>query len=182
MGRHNHENSIPIPGYDDLVVLSGDDTFTSGSLTIPPGGPLPAGTNAAQSQVYSYIASDTDALLADEGDLWAFVSDNPSFNDYYDFVPGSAVSVSGHFVKVPKNIATGLNPNGSEIKAANAGFPLPPQMGRGNAICARQHRPALTVLNGCWSIGAPSTMSSSLSASKISLTINDPAWATWSIL
>ncbi len=33
MGRHNHENSVPIPGFDDLVVLSGDDTFTSGPLT-----------------------------------------------------------------------------------------------------------------------------------------------------
>ena len=35
MGRHNHENSVPIPGYHDLAVLSGDDTFTSGPLTIP---------------------------------------------------------------------------------------------------------------------------------------------------
>ena len=30
MGRHNHENDVAIPGFDDLVVLSGDDTFTSG--------------------------------------------------------------------------------------------------------------------------------------------------------
>src|SRR5687768_9710065 len=87
MGRHNHENSVPIPGYDDLAVLSGDDTFTSGPLTIPPGGPLPAGTRSAQSQLYSYIAPDTDSLLADEGDLWGFVSDDPNFNDYYDFTP-----------------------------------------------------------------------------------------------
>ena len=35
MGRHNHENDVAIPGFDDLVVLSGDDTFTSGPLTIP---------------------------------------------------------------------------------------------------------------------------------------------------
>jgi hypothetical protein len=129
MGRHNHENSVPIPGYDTLVVLSGDDTFTSGSLTIPGGGPLPAGSAASQSQVYSYIASDTDTLLADKGELWAFVSDNPAFNDYYDFAPGSVASVSGHFVKVPENIATGLNPDGSEIKAADVGFPLPPSNG-----------------------------------------------------
>ena len=39
MGRHNHENSVPIPGYGNPVVLSGDDTFTSGPLTgvFPPG-------------------------------------------------------------------------------------------------------------------------------------------------
>jgi len=127
MGRHNHENSVPIPGYDELVVLSGDDTFTSGPLTgvtFPPGVTAPA-----QSQLYSYIASSTDALLADEGDLWAFVSDDLAFDDYYDFVPGSTQTVSGHFIKVPKNIATGLNADGSEIKAADVGFPLPPTNG-----------------------------------------------------
>jgi hypothetical protein len=129
MGRHNHENSVAIPGFEDLVVLSGDDTFTSGPLTIPAGGPLPAGTRPAQSQLYSYIAPDTDSLLADEGELWAFVSDNPGFNDYYDFVPGSMQSVSGHFVQVPKDVATGLDTDGSELKAADAGFPLPPNDG-----------------------------------------------------
>ena len=35
MGRHNHENAVPVPGYDKPVVLSGDDTFTSGPLTVP---------------------------------------------------------------------------------------------------------------------------------------------------
>ncbi|MGH3126995.1 MAG: hypothetical protein ACRDPX_03650, partial [Gaiellaceae bacterium] len=129
MGRHNHENSVAIPGYDDLVVLSGDDTFTSGSLTIPPGGPIPAGSRPSQSQLYSYVAATTDDVLADEGELWAFVSDNASVNDYYDFAPGSALSVSGHFVKVPKNIATGLDTDGSELKAADVGFPLPPTNG-----------------------------------------------------
>ena len=129
MGRHNHENSVPIPGFDELAVLSGDDTFTSGPLTIPAGGPLPAGSRPAQSQLFSYIAVDTDTLLADEGDLWGFVSDNASFNDYYDFTPGSTQTVSGHFVKVPKNIATGLDTDGSELKAADVGFPLPPNDG-----------------------------------------------------
>jgi hypothetical protein len=129
MGRHNHENSVAIPGFDDLVVLSGDDTFTSGPLTIPAGGPLTAGTRPAQSQLYSYVASDTDSLLADEGELWAFVSNDASFNDYYDFVPGSAQSVSGHFVQVPKNIATGLDTDGTELKASDVGFPAPPSDG-----------------------------------------------------
>ena len=43
MGRHNHENSVPVPGFDELVVLSGDDTFTSGPLT---GVTFPAGITA----------------------------------------------------------------------------------------------------------------------------------------
>ena len=129
MGRHNHENAVAIPGFDKLAVMSGDDTFTSGPLTIPAGGPIPAGSRPAQSQLFSYIASDTDSVLADEGDLWAFVSDNASFNDYYDFIPGSAQTVSGHFVKVPKHIATGLDTDGSELKAADVGYPLPPTDG-----------------------------------------------------
>ena len=129
MGRHNHENSVAIPDFEDLVVMSGDDTFTSGPLTIPDGGPLAAGTRPAQSQLYSYLAPNTDAVLADEGELWAFVSDDPAFNDYYDFTPGSTQSVSGHFIEVPRNIATGLDTDGSELKAADVGFPLPPSDG-----------------------------------------------------
>jgi hypothetical protein len=129
MGRHNHENNVAIPGFDDLVVLSGDDTFTSGPLTIPPGGPNLETSAASQSQLYSYIASDTDSLLADEGDLWAFVSNDANFDDYYDFTPGSTQSVSGHFIQVPKNIATGKDTDGSELKAADLGYPLPPTDG-----------------------------------------------------
>ena len=61
MGRHNHENSVAIPGFDDLVVLSGDDTFTP---------------NPAQSQLYSYIAPDADAIWNDTGRLYGFRVDN----------------------------------------------------------------------------------------------------------
>jgi hypothetical protein len=125
MGRHNHENSVPIPGYGKPVVLSGDDTFTSGPLT----GVLPAGAVPAQSQLYSYIAPSTDALLADTGDLWAFVSDTPGVKNYYDVLPNSGTVVTGHFIKVPKDIATGKNPDGSELKAADKGYPLPPTNG-----------------------------------------------------
>jgi len=87
MGRHNHENDVAIPGYHRPVVFSGDDTFTSGPLTDP--------SNTAnklapsQSQLYSYIAPSTDSLLADGGDLWAFVSDTPGVKNYYDVIPGS---------------------------------------------------------------------------------------------
>ena len=92
MGRHNHENSVPIPGYDDLVILSGDDTFS-----------------APSSQLYSYIADDTDAVWNDEGDLWAFVGDPGTDglvnNDYGDVTGTEAIS--GRFIQVPPEIAAG---------------------------------------------------------------------------
>ena len=122
MGRHNHENAVAVPGYRGPVVLSGDDTFTSGPLT----GVFAAGAVPAQSQMYSYIARNTNALLDDQGDLYAFVSDTPGVKNYYDVLPGSGTVVSGHFIKVPKDIATGHNPDGSELKAADRGYPPPP--------------------------------------------------------
>jgi hypothetical protein len=125
MGRHNHENDVAIPGYGNPVVVSGDDTFTSGPLT----GVFAAGAVPSQSQLYSYIAPSTDALLADEGDLWAFVSDTPGVKNYYQVLPGSGATVTGHFVKVPKDIATGRKADGSELKAADKGYPLPPTNG-----------------------------------------------------
>src|SRR6185503_17385793 len=120
MGRHNHENDVAIPGFDKLVVLSGDDTFTSGPLSDPLSTTTPLAALApSQSPLYSYQAGNTKNILADKGDLWAFVSDDPAFDDYYDFAPSSTQSVSGRFVKVPRNIATGKNPDGSEITAAD---------------------------------------------------------------
>ena len=126
MGRHNHENAVAIPGYGHPVVFSGDDTFTSGPLT---GAPPSRPTVPAQSQLYSYIAPSTDSLMADEGDLWAFVSDTPGVKNYYDVAPNSGTVVTGHFIKVPKDIATGRKPDGSELKAADKGYPLPPADG-----------------------------------------------------
>jgi hypothetical protein len=130
MGRHNHENDVAIPGFDKLVVLSGDDTFTSGPLSDPLSTTTPLAALApSQSQLYSYQAGNTKNILADKGDLWAFVSNDPAFDDYYDFTPSSTQSVSGHFIKVPRNIATGKNGDGSEITAADVGYPAPPNDG-----------------------------------------------------
>jgi hypothetical protein len=130
MGRHNHENDVAIPGFDKLVVMSGDDTFTSGPLSDPLSTTTPPATLApSQSQLYSYQAGNTRNILADKGDLWAFVSDDPAFDDYYDFTPSSTQSVSGRFIKVPRNIAAGKNSDGSEITAADVGYPAPPNDG-----------------------------------------------------
>ena len=49
--------------------------------------------------------------------------------NYYDVAPGSTTPVTGHFIQVPKNIATGLDTDGSELKAADVGYPLPPTNG-----------------------------------------------------
>ena len=103
MGRHNHENDVAIPGFDDLVVLSGDDTFFTTPVTTTAAPQSLTYDTRAWSQVYSYIAPDTDAIWADQGDLWAFVSDSPSYKDYYDFAPGDTTEVSGEFIKVPKD-------------------------------------------------------------------------------
>ncbi len=92
MGRLNHENSVAIPGYRKVVLLTGDDTFT---------------TNPAQSQLYSYIARDARAVWGDKGRLFGFKSDVVGVDDYYDFAPGSTMSVSGQFVDIPKIAAVG---------------------------------------------------------------------------
>jgi hypothetical protein len=115
MGRHNHENSVAVPGYDELVVISGDDTFTN---------------NPSQSQVFSYIADDADAVWNDEGSLWAFVSDDPNRQRYEDWAPGDPTAVSGHFIPVPEPIASGRNPDGTDMMSADVpsefGGPYPP--------------------------------------------------------
>ena len=88
MGRHNHENSVAVPGYGHPVLLSGDDTFT-----------------APSSQLYMYTADSAAAVWNDEGSLWAFRSENPLVNDYSD-LSGSATA-SGHFIPVPRSVALG---------------------------------------------------------------------------
>ena len=86
MGRHNHENSVAIPGYGKPVVVSGDDTFS-----------------APSSQLYMYIARNTDAVWNDRGHLWAFKSDDDAINDYGDL--SEDASVSGQFIRVPDEVA-----------------------------------------------------------------------------
>jgi hypothetical protein len=107
MGRHNHENGVAIPGYRKPVILSGDDTF-----------------DAPASQLYLYTAKDGDAVWNDTGRLYAFVSDDPTINDYGDIDLGE--SVPGHFIEVPRMIATGKKLDGSEVRASDFGFPAPP--------------------------------------------------------
>ncbi len=105
MGRHNHENTMVVPGgWEQIAVLSGDDTFFS--------------RTPDWSQLYLYLADDEDELVADHGSLWAFrvthtdegkVDEADPFNganDYGDI--GSGEVWRGRFIHVPKAIARGL--------------------------------------------------------------------------
>ncbi len=105
LGRHNHENTVGVPGYGYPVLLSGDDTFT-----------------APASQLYLYTARNGRAVWNDEGQLWAFRSSQA--NDYGD-LSGNA-SISGEFIQVPRTIATGKKADGTDAKSADVGFPTPP--------------------------------------------------------
>jgi Bacterial protein of unknown function (DUF839) len=102
MGRHNHENTVPIPGWKKRhVLLSTDDTF------LPP-----------SSQLYMYLARNEDQIWEDRGSLWAFrvtrtnegrVDPDDPFNeanDYLDIQEGDRWE--GRFIKVPEDIAKGL--------------------------------------------------------------------------
>jgi hypothetical protein len=107
MGRHNHENSVGVPGYGFPVVLSGDDTF-----------------DAPASQLYLYKAANGNAVWNDQGALYAFKSDNPAINDYGDVTTG--MTVTGHFIEVPRMIATGKRPDGKDVTSADfPGYPAP---------------------------------------------------------
>ena len=101
MGRFNHENTVAIPGFDELVLLSGDDTFQ----TNPP----------ASSQLYMVTAANTDELWADRGTLRAFMADGTD-NDYFDLQPGE--TIHGHFESVPSDIARGKAADGHELTRA----------------------------------------------------------------
>jgi len=94
LGRMNHENSVPVPGYRKTVLLTGDDTFA-----------------APSSQLYMYIARDRDAVWNDRGHLYGLISNDPAINDYGDL--SGQISVSGRFVQVPDAIANG-DQNGLE--------------------------------------------------------------------
>lgn len=100
-GRHNHENTVVVPGgWSETVALSGDDTFS-----------------APSSQLYLSTAPSPSDLLADNVDLWAFqvtatdegaVNPGDPFNDANDYLeiePGD--NWSGRFIHVPDDVARG---------------------------------------------------------------------------
>ena len=114
LGRLNHENTIPVPGYGDRkVILTTDDTFSGPS-----------------AQLYMYTAANEDALWDDRGRLWAFqvtassdsgrVNPNDPFNganDYLDLSVGEVMK--GRFIPVPRKIALGLTDEAPQAALEN---------------------------------------------------------------
>ena len=107
-GRHNHENTVIVPGWKKgIVALSGDDTFTSTSS--------PARPNL--SQLYMSRAHNANHFIKDDSTLWAFrVTANNAgpvtatnglngANDYFDMVVGD--NWKGEFIRVPEAVANG---------------------------------------------------------------------------
>lgn len=100
MGRLNHENTVVIPGYDQLALLTTDDTFA-----------------ATTSQLYLYLVDDQKDLFRDKGELMAFqvthkngtpVDPADPFNNANDYLDiGVDDTMAGRFIPVPKQIARG---------------------------------------------------------------------------
>ena len=99
--------------------------------------------------------------------------------DYYDVPPELALPVTGHFIKVPRKIATGLNPR--RVGGAVRGRRVPRPADNGSwqiDLRSSPGRRASTAPSGSFSIGATSTTCSSSSASRTSRTTNVVEWGT----
>ncbi len=107
-GRHNHENTVVVPGWKKGVyALSGDDTFTSTSS--------PARPNL--SQLYMTSAANPNHFIKDDNTLWAFrvtatgaapvnaADPQNNANDYFEIAVGQ--TWKGEFIKVPEDVANG---------------------------------------------------------------------------
>ncbi len=100
MGRLNHENTVGLPGYNQIALLTTDDTFT-----------------ATTSQLYLYLANHESHVFEDKGSLWAFqvthkngvkVDQYDPFNEANDYLDiGVDDEMRGKFIRVPKQIARG---------------------------------------------------------------------------
>ena len=110
-GRHNHENTVVVPGWaaKGVFALSGDDTFTSTSSPTRPN----------LSQLYMTSAKSANQFIKDDTRLWAFrvtatgagavVPTDPqnNANDYFEI--GVGQTWKGEFIPVPPEIARGTN-------------------------------------------------------------------------
>ena len=107
-GRHNHENQVIVPGgWNGILSLSGDDTFTFPSTPKRPN----------LSQLYAFSSKNWKSFQKDQGTLMAFrvtgangqavdpADPMNGANDYFDISPGD--DFTGEFIPVPADVARG---------------------------------------------------------------------------
>lgn len=108
-GRHNHENNVIVPGgwQNQVVSLSGDDTFTTTSSPERPN----------LSQVYLHTTDDWSSFVGGAGTLYGFRvtgtqagpvdPEDPlnDANDYFEIELGD--HWTGEFIAVPEDVAHG---------------------------------------------------------------------------
>ena len=121
MGRHNHENSVADPG----LRLPGR---ALGRRHVHVGRD---GLRRRSRSSTRTSRRDTDALLERQGRSLGVRRRHAGVDDYYDFGRLDEV-VTGHFVKVPKDIATGQARRHRD-EGGDIGYPLPPTTAAGSA-------------------------------------------------
>jgi hypothetical protein len=108
-GRHNHENTVIVPGgwNNEIASLSSDDTFITTSTSARPN----------LSQLYLHTTRDWTRFVKDEGTLYEFrvtgtggdpIDPEDPFNganDFFDIALGD--DWTGEFIPVPEDIANG---------------------------------------------------------------------------
>lgn len=92
IGRYAHENQISVPGFPGhVVVLNFDDNGGSG-----------VGRAGARSEMYMYVARNSNQVLRGQGQLYVFAADDPNLLPS-DLTLNSGIP--GHWVAVPDPIA-----------------------------------------------------------------------------
>ena len=103
LGYYAHENQISVPGFRGSVVLVNfDDAGTSGSS------PDPDPDNGSNSELYMYVAPNSNGALRGNGQLYVFNS--PDALNVGELVPGQ--TIAGDWTPVPESVA--LDPNGTQ--------------------------------------------------------------------
>jgi len=93
LGKYAHENQISVPGFPGhVVVLNFDDDGGSGE-----------GREGSESELYMYVARNSNQVLRGQGQLYIFKADDT------DALPNDLAageSLDGYWLPVPEDVAT----------------------------------------------------------------------------
>jgi len=103
VGHYNHENQISVPGFPNHVVLLNFDDTAAGLDR----------AGRSESELYMYVGSTSDDVLAGIGQLYAFAPRAGESANASDLVTGNPIA--GQWKPIPREVA--MNPDGSVIQA-----------------------------------------------------------------